>query len=37
MKRLPFGDTYIGKYPTKEKNGYYVLKFNFTGVSTNKE
>jgi len=29
-----FSDTYIGKHPTKERNGYYVLKFNFTGVTT---
>ena len=24
-----FGETYIGKNPTKLKNSYYVLKFNF--------
>lgn len=29
-----FGSTYIGKHPTKERNGYYVLKFNFTGLTT---
>lgn len=29
-----FGNTYIGKHPTKERNGYYVLSFNFTGVTT---
>ncbi|MGL5354765.1 MAG: AAA family ATPase [Clostridium sp.] len=29
-----FGDTYIGKNPTKEKNSYYVLKFNFSGLIT---
>lgn len=30
-----FGDTYIGKNPTKEKNSYCVLKFNFSSLSTN--
>lgn len=29
-----FGDTYIGKNPTKDKNGYYVLKFNFSKLDT---
>jgi hypothetical protein len=29
-----FKDTYIGQNPTKERNSYYVLKFNFSGVST---
>ncbi|KOA18167.1 putative AAA-ATPase [Clostridium homopropionicum DSM 5847] len=29
-----FGETYIGKNPTKEKNSYYILKFNFTGLNT---
>ncbi len=29
-----FGNTYIGKHPTKERNEYYVLSFNFTGVTT---
>lgn len=32
-----FGGTYIGKNPTKEKNGYYILNFDFTGVSTDKD
>ncbi|SHI15042.1 AAA family ATPase [Clostridium magnum] len=29
-----FGETYIGKNVTKEKNSYYILKFNFTGLNT---
>lgn len=29
-----FGDTYIGKNPSKEKNGYYILKFNFSRLNT---
>jgi len=29
-----FGNTYIGQHPTKKKNGYYVLKFNFSGLTT---
>ncbi len=29
-----FGETYIGKNPTKLKNSYYILKFNFSGIST---
>ena len=29
-----FGETYIGKNPTKLKNSYYVLKFNFSGIDT---
>jgi len=29
-----FKDTYIGQNPTKEKNRYYILKFNFSGVTT---
>lgn len=33
-----FGETYIGKNPTKEKNSYHVLKFSFSGLNTdNKE
>lgn len=32
--RKLFGETYIGKNPTKEKNSYYILKFNFTGLNT---
>ena len=29
-----FENTYIGKYPTKLKNSYYILKFNFSGINT---
>ena len=29
-----FGETYIGKNPTKLKNSYYILRFNFSGVDT---
>jgi len=29
-----FGDTYIGKNPTKLKNSYPILRFNFSMVST---
>ncbi len=29
-----FGNTYIGGHPTKERNGYYILNFDFTGVTT---
>ncbi|WP_342590195.1 AAA family ATPase [Clostridium muellerianum] len=32
-----FGETYIGKNSTKEKNSYYILKFNFTGLNTDTE
>ena len=30
-----FGDTYIGGKPTPNKNRYCVLRFNFSGISTN--
>ena len=30
-----FKDTYIGKNPTKQKNSYHILKFNFSGIDTN--
>ena len=30
-----FGKTYIGKNPTPNKNRYYILRFNFSGISTN--
>ena len=30
-----FGKTYIGKNPTPNKNRYCVLRFNFSGISTN--
>ena len=29
-----YGDTYIGKNPTRLKNSYHILKFNFSGIST---
>ena len=29
-----FGETYIGKNPTKLKNSYHILKFNFSGIDT---
>ena len=30
-----FRNTYIGKNPTKNKNQYCILRFNFSGISTN--
>ena len=32
-----YGKTYIGKNPTKLKNTYYILKFNFSGIDTSTE
>ena len=32
-----YGDTYIGKYPTKLKNKYHILKFNFSGIDTSSD
>ncbi len=32
-----FGETYIGKNPTSNKNRYYILKFNFSGINTENE
>ena len=32
-----FRETYIGKNPTKNKNRYYILKFNFSGIDTSSE
>ncbi len=32
-----YGDTYIGKNPTKLRNSYYILKFNFSGIDTTDE
>ena len=32
-----YGDTYIGKKPTKLKNSYHILKFNFSGIDTTNE
>ena len=29
-----FGNTYIGKHPTKEKNNYHILRFNFSSLDT---
>ena len=29
-----FRDTYIGKNPTKLKNSYHILRFNFSGIDT---
>ena len=29
-----YNDTYIGKNPTKLKNSYHILKFNFSGIDT---
>ena len=31
---LLFSNMYIGQNPTDEKNAYYVLKFNFSGIRT---
>mgnify|MGYP004630163135 CR=1 FL=1 len=30
-----FGKTYIGKNPTENRNRYCILRFNFSGISTN--
>ena len=30
-----FANTYIGKNPTQSKNSYHILRFNFSGISTN--
>ena len=32
-----YGNTYIGKNPTKLKNKYHILKFNFSGIDTTNE
>jgi len=32
-----FGETYIGKNPTSNKNKYHILKFNFSGINTETE
>ena len=32
-----FGETYIGKNPTKNKNNYHILRFNFSGIDTTTE
>jgi hypothetical protein len=31
---LLFSNMHIGQHPTKKKNAYYVLKFNFSGIRT---
>ncbi len=30
-----FKDTYVYNHPTSNKNNYYILKFDFSGISTN--
>ena len=32
-----YGNTYIGKNPTKLKNSYSILRFNFSGINTETE
>ena len=32
-----FGETYIGKNPTSNKNRYHILRFNFSGIDTETE
>ena len=32
-----YGETYIGKNPTKLRNRYHILRFNFSGISTEDE
>ncbi len=32
-----YTETYIGKHPTKLKNSYHILKFNFSGIDTGDE
>ncbi len=32
-----YGETYIGKNPTKLKNKYHILKFNLSGIDTTNE
>jgi hypothetical protein len=32
-----FGDLYIGKHPTPEKNSYLVMAFDFSGLDTSSE
>jgi len=29
-----FGETYIGGHPTKNKNTYHIVRFNFSGIDT---
>jgi hypothetical protein len=30
-----YGDTYIGKHPTKEAHRYLIMRFNFSGIDVN--
>ena len=32
-----YGETYIGKNPTRLRNSYHILRFNFSGISTEDE
>ena len=32
-----YSETYIGKHPTKLRNSYHILKFNFSGIDTEDE
>ena len=32
-----YGETYIGKNPSKLKNSYHILRFNFSGIDTQNE
>ena len=32
-----FKNTYIGKHPTKLRNNYHILKFNFSGIDTSSD
>ena len=32
-----YGETYIGKNPTPRRNSYHILRFNFSGISTDTE
>ncbi len=32
-----YGETYIGKNPTKLRNSYHILRFNFSGIDTRTE
>ena len=34
---LLFKDTYVYDNPTKNKNNYYILKFDFSGISSNEK
>ncbi|MDR0757436.1 MAG: AAA family ATPase [Tannerella sp.] len=32
-----FGNLYIGKHPTRERNGYAIMEFDFSGLNTSSE